>query len=85
MGKLRGTQRFPKLPPGIQQQLKTLSQLQQQKRLSEDDEKTDDTVDQAIRILSEDIGNLLQKETPFSFNAHESLILSNFVQFHYDL
>ena len=53
--KLRGTERLPKLPPGIQQQLKTLSQLQQQKRLSEGGE-ANHAVDEAIRILAEDIG-----------------------------
>jgi hypothetical protein len=52
--------RFQTLPPGIQQQLKTLADLQRQRRLGLNG-RSGTEVDEAIKILSEDTGEKMIK------------------------
>ena len=40
-----------------------------------EDGKAAKAIDEAIRILSEDIGKKMANETPYSFNTEETLIL----------
>lgn len=84
--KLQGSRRFPELPAGIQQQLRTLAHLQEQRRLGHTG-KTGFEVDHAIRVLAEDIGKKmaeLQKTKPdeFDLTPQEVELLLRFDEFY---